>query len=94
MTDIIPFRPKQPSPKGDAGEDGSSATPGKGQAQRLIPYTLVEAAANILNDIVATRRGQVLSKEDWAKIRRANNFIDGARSVAREQGLPHDENQD
>ena len=77
-------------PGGDANtavdEDGADGT----GPQRLIPYALIEAAANLLNELVPARRGQVLDGKDWEKIRRAVNFIDGARSVAREQGLPHD----
>ena len=83
MTDIIPFPPRS-----SASPDGDVET---GGTQQFIPYALIEAAANLLNEIVATRRGQVLDQKDWEKIRRACNFIDGARSVAREQGLPHDD---
>lgn len=83
MTEIIPFpvRPDAPS------EYHIKSAP----ARRAIPYTLLEAAANMLSEVVNERRGEVLTDDDWKRIKRACNFIDGAKSIAREHGLPHGE---
>lgn len=83
MSQIIPFPspPEKPAPRGRRDDS----------ARRAIPYSLVEAATNILNEVVKQRRGQVLSDEDWARVRRACNFIDGAKVIAREHGLPFGE---
>lgn len=83
MTEIIPFpvRPNAPSQCPDKNSP----------ARRAIPYTLLEAAAKMLNEVVKERRGEVLTDDDWKRIQRACNFIDGAKSIAREHGLPHGE---
>ena len=87
MTDVIPFPPRD----GDQANDPAStdARPSRRGSSDAIPHDLIEAAADILNDILANRRGQSLTQEDWSRIMRAVNFIDGANTVAREQGLPH-----
>ena len=80
MTEIIQFPPRD-------GDDEEQAGSAEGVRQ-AIPYDLIEAAADILNEVLSSQKGKALRAEDWARIRRACNFIDGAESVAREQGLP------